>query len=406
MLSQHSIQVNKCTNSNPNYIDSLASTLNINAPSTPKQNKKKHVGKFKLYLKTLFRILTHLMNQIKTKHPQNPVHSMNTDTKLLTIRTLVSALASHSDQTRLAALRHLRRTSKEEPAARPLIAAAGALPLLAEALYSPSHTIQDDAAATLLNLSISDRRPLVSCPNLLHALAHLLSRHATSSTASAVQAAATTLYSLLAVVAEFRPTVSSNPDIFRSLVGIISHPDSPTKSVKDALKACFGIALHPPSRIMLIGLGAVPVLFALIVKDKEKDKDGKRRKGLIEDATAVIAQIAGCEESEEAFAKVSGVSVLSMMLGSESGSCSLRTKENAVSALLNLVRYGSQKVVGEVRDNVWTLDGITYVQEHGSAKGKSKAVAFLKLLVDGEIVEDLYPVESDLASSSCSSCSG
>ncbi|RDX66981.1 U-box domain-containing protein 4, partial [Mucuna pruriens] len=323
------------------------------------------------------------------------------DTKLLTIRTLVSALSSSSDQTRLAALRHLRRTSNEDPAARTLIAGAGAVPLLADALYSPSHSIQDHAAATLLNLSISDRGPLVAVPALLDALAHLLSRHATSSAASAVQAAAATLHSLLAVVVEFRVIIGTKPDILKSLVSIIKYPDSPTRSVKDALKACFAVALHPPSRITLIQVGAVPALFALVAKDKS----GKRRVGIIEDATAVIAQVAGCEESEEAFRNVSGVSVLTMMLGSESGSCGLRTKENAVAALLNLVRYGGERLVGEIRDKVGALDGIAYVQDHGSPKGKSKAVAFLKLLLDGggssgEIVQDLYPLESHSSSSS------
>ncbi|ESW20920.1 hypothetical protein PHAVU_005G025800 [Phaseolus vulgaris] len=321
------------------------------------------------------------------------------DTKLLTIRTLVSSLTSSSDQTRLAALRHLRRTSNEDPAARPLISAAGAVPLLAGALYSPSHPIQDHAAATLLNLSISDRRPLLSSPTLLPALAHLLSRHATSSAASAVQSAAATLHSLLAVVAEFRPAVGAKPEILHALIGIISDPDSVTRTIKDALKALFGIALYPPSRTTLVRLGAVPVLFDLVAKDK----NGTRKVGIIEDATAVIAQIAACEESEDACLKVSGVSRLAMMLCSENGSCSLRTKENAVAALLNLVRYGSERVVGEVRNKVGTLDGISYVQEHGSPKGKSKAVAFFKLLLDGgssgEIVQDLYPVDPDSGSS-------
>lgn len=321
------------------------------------------------------------------------------DTKLLTIRTLVSSLTSSSDQTRLAALRHLRRTSNEDPASRTIISAAGAVPLLAAALYSPSHPIQDDAAATLLNLSISDRLPLLSCPALLPSLAHVLSRHATSSAPSAVQSAAATLHSLLAVVAEFRPTVGAKPEILRALISIISDPDSLTRTIKDALKASFGIALYPPSRTALVRLGAVPVLFGLVAKDK----DGKRKVGIIEDATAVIAQIAACEESEDAFLKVSGVSRLAMMLCSESGNCSLRTKENAVAALLNLVRYGSERVVGEVKNKVGALDGISYVQEHGSPKGKSKAVAFFKLLLDGgssgEIAQDLYPVHSDSGSS-------
>ncbi|KAK7401359.1 hypothetical protein VNO78_12780 [Psophocarpus tetragonolobus] len=327
------------------------------------------------------------------------------DTKFLTIRTMVSSLTSPSDQTRLAALRHLRRLSNEDAAARPLISAAGAVPFLSAALYSPSHPIQDHAAATLLNLSISDRRPLLTSPNLPAALAHLLSRHATSSAAAAVQSAAATLHSLLAISAEFRPVIWTKPNILRPLVDIISYPNSPTRSVKDALKASFGVALHPPSRVTLTQLGVVPALFALITRAKAKS-DRTMLVGIIEDATAVIAQVAACEESEEAFKKVSGVSVLSMMLCSDSGSCSLRTKENAVAALLNLVRCGSERVFGEVKVKIGALDGITYVQEHGSPKGKSKAVAFLKLLLDGgssgEVVQDLYPVDSE----SCSSCSG
>ncbi|KAJ1432547.1 Armadillo-type fold [Sesbania bispinosa] len=144
----------------------------------------------------------------------------------------------------------------------------------------------------------------------------------------------------------------------------------------------------------MVRLGAVPALFGLLANAR------KRKTGIIEDATAVIAQIAGCEESEEAFRKVSGIPVLVGLLGFVSGSCGggLRTRENAVSGLLNLVRYGGDRVALEVKERGDVLDGIVYVQEHGSTKGKSKAVALLKLLLEGgsndKIVEDLYPVES------------
>ncbi|XP_061347421.1 U-box domain-containing protein 1-like [Gastrolobium bilobum] len=316
------------------------------------------------------------------------------DTKLLTIRTLVSTLTSPSDQTRLASLRHLHRISNQDPTARPLISAAGAIPLLAEALYSLSHPIQEHAAATLLNLSISDRQPLISSPTLLDALSHVLSRHASTSSPAAVQSSAATLHSLLAVVAEYRPVVGAKHNILRALVDIIGGPNSPTRSVKDALKASFAVALHPPNRTDLIRFGAVPAIFNLMAKDK------KRKSGIVEDATAVIAQIAGCEESEVAFRNVLGIPVLLGLLCLDHEKCSLRTKENTVSGLLNLVRYGGESVIGEVRERVEALDWIVYVQEHGSAKGKSKAVALLKILLDGgsndKIVEDLYPVESNL----------
>ncbi|QHO17831.1 uncharacterized protein DS421_10g315450 [Arachis hypogaea] len=121
----------------------------------------------------------------------------------------------------------------------------------------------------------------------------------------------------------------------------------------------------------------------------------------MEDATAVIAQIAGCDESEEAFREVSGIPLLSSLLESEGSS--LRTKENAVSGLLNVVRCSGEETVMEVREktvSLAALDGIVYVQDHGSAKGKSKAVALLKLVFDGgsscnKNCCDLYPVELD-----------
>ncbi|XP_060671054.1 U-box domain-containing protein 38-like [Ziziphus jujuba] len=93
------------------------------------------------------------------------------------------------------------------------------------------------------------------------------------------------------------------------------------KSIKDALNALFRIALYPLNRSLLIKLGAVPPLFSLVVKDG--------RVGIVEDATAVVAQIAGCEEREEAFLKAKGVGLVADLLDPSKGS-SLRRKENAV----------------------------------------------------------------------------
>ncbi|CAN1149333.1 hypothetical protein LINPERPRIM_LOCUS38568 [Linum perenne] len=66
--------------------------------------------------------------------------------------------------------------------------------------------------------------------------------------------------------------------------------------------ALFGISLHQSNRSTVVDLGAVAPLFSLVVKD--------RRVGIVEDTTAVIAQIAGCEESEVEFHRVSGIRVL------------------------------------------------------------------------------------------------
>ncbi|XP_057512374.1 U-box domain-containing protein 11-like [Actinidia eriantha] len=296
------------------------------------------------------------------------------EVKRRTAKTLVSKLGSVSEQTRTEALCELRLISKHDAESRPLIADAGAIPYLAEMLYSPSAISQENAAATLLNLSISSRDSLMSTRGILDAISHAL-RNPTSPVAA--QSAAAALFSLL-IVDNYRPIIGSKRDIVYALIDIVRNPNSLPRSIKDALKALFGISLYPLNRATMIELEAVPALFSLVVKDG--------RVGVVEDATAVIAQIAGCEEANEAFRRVSGIGVLVDLLDPSTGSTG-RTKENAVSALLNLVQCGGEQAANSVRETgLGVYDGIADVTENGSAKGKSKAIALLKVLDAGSSI--------------------
>lgn len=294
------------------------------------------------------------------------------EVKRRTAKSLVAKLGSVSELTRTEAICELRLITKHDPDARPLIAEAGAIPYLSETLYSPSPDAQENAAATLLNLSINAKEALMSTRGLLDALSHVLRHHGSASTPdAAVQTAAATIHSLL-IVDSYRPIIGAKRDIIYALIDIVKSPKSPVRSIKDALKALFGASLYALNRSTMIQLGIVASLFGLILRDG--------RVGLVEDATAVVAQIAGCEESEEAFRKVSGVGVLVDLLDSSTGS-SIRIKENSVSALLNLARCGGEGVVEDVRRmGLRVFDGINDVAENGSAKGKNKAVALLNLL--------------------------
>ncbi|KAK6933985.1 Armadillo [Dillenia turbinata] len=307
------------------------------------------------------------------------------EVKRRTARTLVKKLSSVSEQTRVEALCELRLISKNDDESRAIIAEAGAVPYIAEALYSSSHDCQENAAATLLNLSISSptrggetldstRETLVSTRGVLDTISHLLRNHQHSS-AAAVQSAAATFHSLLIFDDSYRPLIGGKRDILYALIDIIRYHNSPPKSIKDALKALFGVSLYTQNRAALIELDAVPPLFSLVINDG--------RVGIVEDATAVIAQMAGCEEGVEAFRKASAVGVLVDLLDPATGS-SGRTKENAVSALLNLVQCGGQRVVDDIREltlglYVWIND----ISQNGSARGKTKAGALLKLLGGG-----------------------
>ncbi|CAN1781192.1 U-box domain-containing protein 4 [Linum perenne] len=298
------------------------------------------------------------------------------EVKRRSVRTLVAKLSSVSERTRDESLVELRLITKHDEESRLIVAEAGAIPYLAETLYSSSHKSQDNAAATLLNISISSRDSLISTRGLLDALSHALRHHSTTTSPTAVQAAAATLHSLL-VIDSYRPIIGSKRDIMYSLIEIVKSPKSPPRSIKDALKAMFGIALYQLNRSTMIDLGAVPALFSLVLKDG--------RVGIVEDATAVIGQIAGCEESEAEFGRVCGISVLVDLLDVGTGS-SERVKENAVGALLNLVRSGGEKVGREVRElGTYVLDGIREVGERGSSKGKSKAMALLEVIEGGSM---------------------
>lgn len=285
------------------------------------------------------------------------------------VKTLVSKLGSVSEQTRTEALCELRLISKNDPESRQVIADTEAIPYLSEALYSPTQIVQQNAAATLHNLSISSKDHVMSTGGVLDALSHALLNPTSPFTE---QCAAGTLYSLL-MVESYRPIIGHKRDILFGLVDMVKRPDSASRSIKDGLKALFGLCLHPPNRAPLIGLGLVPVLFSLVCKDG--------RVGVVEDATAVIAQIAGCEESWDEFRKVSGERVLIDLLDNSTGS-SIRTKENAVSSLLNLVQFGGKEVCENISETGMeeALGGITDVETSGSAKGKRKALELLKKL--------------------------
>ncbi|XP_068662444.1 U-box domain-containing protein 14 [Aristolochia californica] len=296
-------------------------------------------------------------------------------------RSLVQRLSSESERIRTDATCELRLLSKHDPDSRLFIAEAGAVPLLVQSLYSVEANAQENAVATLFNISISHREPLMSMPVLVDALGHVL-RHPKSP--SAAQTAAATLHSLL-VVDAYRPIIGSKPHLLTPLIHLIQYSDSPTRSIKDGLKALFGVSLYPLNRSRLVELGVVPPLFNLVVKDS--------RIGIVEDSTAVIAQVAGCYESVEAFRQVAGVKVLVDLLDVSTGS-TIRVKENAVSALLNLLQCGGVDAGEDVREMGFAWDGILEVAETGSAKAKTRANDLLNLIGERERRFGTYPASS------------
>ncbi|TVU01874.1 hypothetical protein EJB05_52640, partial [Eragrostis curvula] len=293
------------------------------------------------------------------------------EVKLHTARTLVGRLrgaaAVHDGAATADAVAEVRRVSKDDPEIRAPLADAGAVPFLAAQLTaSSSSAAAVDAAAALLNISISAREQLMSTPGLLDALTAAL-----RADGAAAHHAAATVHSLLCVEAH-RAAIGARRPLLAALVALVRAAPS-TRATKDALKALFGVALHPPNRAALISLGVVQPLFALVMTDG--------RAGMIEDVTAVIAQVAGCAESLDAFRWMSGVRIL-LDLVEPGGAGTPRARENAAAALLNLVVAGGERAVDEVVAVGGAEDAVRELAEDvaASPRGKAKAEALLRAL--------------------------
>lgn len=237
--------------------------------------------------------------------------------------------------------------------------------LAAQIASSSAATV--DAAAALLNISISAREQLMSTPGLLDALTSALRADG----GGAAHHAAATVHSLLCVEA-YRATVGARRPLLAALVNLLRASPG-TRATKDALKALFGVALYPPNRATLVGLGVAQPLFALVMTDG--------RSGIVEDVTAVIAQVAGCAESLDAFRWMSGVRILLDLL-EPGGAATARTRENAAAALLNLVVAGGDRAVAEVVAVGGAEDAVRELAEDAttSPRGKAKAEALLQAL--------------------------
>lgn len=308
-------------------------------------------------------------------------------TARLLVRKLINGSSEGVEAATDEAIAEIRLLSKHDEEFRPLLVDAGAVPLLAHHLLLFSDgsgggaggaghrsSSQEDAAAALLNLSISSREALMATPGLLDGLAAALRRPGAP---AAAQHAAATVYSLVSVEA-YRPIIGGKEEIIAALCAMLRPAapprPNPTRSLKDALKALFAIALCKLNRAAIVRQGAVPALFSLIVNDG--------RMGILDDCTAVVAQVAGCGESLEAFRKVSGVQVLVDLVDAATGTTA-RARENAVAALLNLAESGGERALEDIREVEAAVAAVRDLAESTSSsqRARTKAAALLALLV-------------------------
>jgi hypothetical protein len=308
------------------------------------------------------------------------------------VARLRAAAAARDAAATAAAVADIRLASKGDPDVRAPLADAGAVALLSAQLGAPAPSpgAAVDAAAALLNISISAREQVASSPGILDALTAALRAPG----AGGAHHAAATVHSILCGAGsqsqpQHRAAVGSRRPLLAALVALLRAPPSPPpgdggtrRATRDALRALFAVALHPPNRAALVSLGAVRALFALVVADG--------RGGVVEDATAVVAQVAGCAESLEAFRRVSGVRILlDLVEAGGAAAATMRARENAAAALLNLVVAGGGAAAEEVVAVGGAEETVRELAEDAAAspRGKAKAEALLRALEGASAAE-------------------
>jgi len=289
--------------------------------------------------------------------------------KRTTAESLVNQLrsSSSSEEAQKDAVCELRLLAKWGDDHRISIAQAGAVPYLLDHLYSPDAKLQENAVTALLNLSIyaPNREVIMSSRGALDAIVHCLTA---GRSLEAKKNAAAAIFSLL-VVENYRPIVGDRPEVIRALLDLIRQGNP--KCTKDALKTLFHLALDPINRPKLVSAGVVPVIFSLLMNAGT---------GIVEDTTAVIAQLAGCSESNEAFKRIFGIEVLVDLLDTGSP----RVQENATSALLNLAQCGGKHIADDILDVQIAMPALSVLLTSGTPRCKSKVSSLLKLLLAHE----------------------
>ncbi|CAD5194597.1 unnamed protein product [Musa acuminata subsp. malaccensis] len=138
--------------------------------------------------------------------------------------------------------------------------------------HSSATKAKEDIVTDLLNLFISAHEVLMCTPSILDSLNVAL---------DLFSPVVVTLYSLLSIEA-YRSIIGSKKPLVIALMDLLGTPPStPTRSIKDVLKALFNLILYLLNSIALIESGIMLPLFMLVVKD--------RWRVVVEDEMVVIA---------------------------------------------------------------------------------------------------------------------
>ncbi|TQD81346.1 hypothetical protein C1H46_033064 [Malus baccata] len=247
---------------------------------------------------------------------------------------------------------------------RSCLVEAGVVPHLLKLLCSADSVTQENAIASLLNISKYSKSKAVIVENGgLNLMVGVLKKGLKS---EARQHAAGTLF-YLASTEEYRRLIGENADAIPALMALIK--DGTDRARKNALVAIFGLLTHPANHRRVIAAGVVPLLVHVLTSfDSE---------ALVMDALAILSTLA---EKADGSIAILRCKALDSIVGILNSSIPRAGKEFCVSLLLALCVNGSGDVVALMAKSP-SLMGTLYSQlSEGTSRASKKASSLIRVL--------------------------
>ncbi|CAN4124228.1 unnamed protein product [Withania somnifera] len=277
---------------------------------------------------------------------------------------LVGRLVSGTVEQQNKAAFEIRLLTKTSIFNRSCLVEAGAIPPLLNLVNSRNSSCQENAMATLLNLSKNSKSQSIIAGNgglllILDVLKRGLKME------SRQHAAGTLFY--LTSVEEYRKMIGENPEFIPSLLELLRNGTDRGK--KNVLVTIFGLLMRPENHWRVIAAGLVPLVVNLLKSFEKED--------LITDSLAVLSTLSERLDGAMAVLYAGALPIIVSVLNS----CNSRAaKEYCVSLLLALcINCGADAIPVLVKNS--SLMGTLYsLLTEGNSKAGKKASTLIRIL--------------------------
>nr|BAJ98016.1 predicted protein [Hordeum vulgare subsp. vulgare] len=275
----------------------------------------------------------------------------------LAVAFLIAGLARGTLEEQKKATHEVRKLAKRNVYHRACLVEADAVPWLLHLLSSTDASVQDNAIASLLNLSkhAAGRRALVEAGGL----GLIVDAVNVAAKVEARQNAAAILF-YLSPNSEYCQEIGRIPEAIPTLVHLMR--EGTYRGRKNALVSLHGV-LHGASSIgKAVTAGAVGVLANLLSGDRED---------LANDSVALLARIA--EQPAGATAILASSELVTSLVDFLGASASRSGKDHCVALLASLCRHGGDKVVTVMGKMTGLMPALYALVADGSPVANKKA---------------------------------